>query len=76
MTSTATPESLLGTARDLCADPPAALEGRWPRAVALLKAKNRLSADDAKLVEKSFADRMALQAAYDLEEAQIARYTG
>jgi ERF superfamily protein len=34
-----------------------------PRAVAFLKAKNRLSADDAKLVEESFAARMALQAA-------------
>jgi hypothetical protein len=34
-----------------------------PRAVALLKAKNRLSADDARLVEESFAARMALQAA-------------
>jgi len=31
-----------------------------PRAVALLKAKNRLSADDARLVEESFAARMAL----------------
>ena len=36
MTGTTTPESLLGTARELCADPPVALEGRWPRAVALL----------------------------------------
>jgi hypothetical protein len=35
-----------------------------PRAVALLKAKNRLSAYDAKLVEESFAARMALQAAF------------
>jgi hypothetical protein len=34
-----------------------------PRAIAILKAKNRLSADDAKLVEESFAARMALQAA-------------
>jgi hypothetical protein len=33
------------------------------RAIAILKAKNRLSADDAKLVEESFAARMALQAA-------------
>jgi hypothetical protein len=33
------------------------------RAIAILKAKNRLSADDAKLVEVSFAARMALQAA-------------
>ena len=29
-----------------------------PRAIAILKAKNRLSADDAKLVEAAFADRM------------------
>jgi hypothetical protein len=34
-----------------------------PRAVAILKAKNRLSADDAKLVEHAFANRMALQGA-------------
>jgi hypothetical protein len=33
------------------------------RAIAILKAKNRLSADDAKLVEESFAARMALQVA-------------
>jgi hypothetical protein len=33
------------------------------RAIAILKAKNRLSADDAKLVEESFTARMALQAA-------------
>jgi hypothetical protein len=33
------------------------------RAIAILKAKNRLSADDAKLVEESFAAKMALQAA-------------
>jgi len=33
-----------------------------PRAIAVLKAKNRLSADDAKLVEEAFAARMALQA--------------
>jgi hypothetical protein len=32
------------------------------RAIAILKAKNRLSADDAKLVEAAFAARMALQA--------------
>jgi hypothetical protein len=32
-----------------------------PRAIAILKAKNRLSADDAKLVEEAFAARMALQ---------------
>jgi hypothetical protein len=34
-----------------------------PRAIALLKAKNRLSADDAKLVEEAFAARMSLQGA-------------
>ena len=34
-----------------------------PRAIAILKAKNRLSADDAKRVEDAFATRMALQAA-------------
>ena len=33
------------------------------RAIAILKAKNRLSADDAKRVEDAFATRMALQAA-------------
>jgi hypothetical protein len=32
-----------------------------PRALTVLKAKNRLSADDAKLVEEAFAARMALQ---------------
>jgi hypothetical protein len=32
-----------------------------PRAIAILKAKNRLSADNAKLVEEAFAARMALQ---------------
>jgi hypothetical protein len=32
-----------------------------PRAIAILKAKNRLSAADAKLVEEAFAARMALQ---------------
>jgi hypothetical protein len=32
-----------------------------PRAIAILRAKNRLSADDAKLVEYTFAARMALQ---------------
>jgi hypothetical protein len=32
-----------------------------PRAIAILKAKNRLSADDAKLVEEAFAARMAQQ---------------
>jgi hypothetical protein len=32
-----------------------------PRAIGLLKAKNRLSADDAKLVEDAFAVRMAQQ---------------
>ena len=31
-----------------------------PRAITILKAKNRLSADDAKLVEQAFAARMAL----------------
>jgi ERF superfamily len=34
-----------------------------PRAIAILKAKNHLSADDAKLVEESFAARMAMQGA-------------
>jgi hypothetical protein len=38
-------------------------EDLQPRAIAILKAKNRLSADDAKLVEDAFASRMALQAA-------------
>jgi Protein of unknown function (DUF968) len=33
-----------------------------PRAIAILKAKNRLSADDARLVEQAFVARMALQA--------------
>lgn len=32
-----------------------------PRAIAILKAKNRLSADDAELVEEAFAARMLLQ---------------
>jgi hypothetical protein len=32
-----------------------------PRAIAILKAKNRLAADDAKRVEVAFAARMALQ---------------
>ena len=32
-----------------------------PRAIAILKAKNRLSAEDAKQVEEAFAARMALQ---------------
>src|SRR6202790_3696272 len=32
-----------------------------PRAITILKAKNRLSADDAKHVEEAFATRMALQ---------------
>src|SRR5712664_2066825 len=32
-----------------------------PRAIAILKAKNRLSADDAKLVEQAFAARMVQQ---------------
>jgi hypothetical protein len=34
-----------------------------PRAIAILKAKNRLSAEDAKQVEEVFAARMALQGA-------------
>jgi hypothetical protein len=34
-----------------------------PRAIAILRAKNRLSADDAKLVEEAFATRMALRTA-------------
>jgi hypothetical protein len=34
-----------------------------PRAITILKAKNRLSADDAKYVEEAFATRMALQGA-------------
>ena len=34
-----------------------------PRAIAILKVKNRLLADDAKLVEEAFAARMAAQAA-------------
>ena len=34
-----------------------------PRAIAILKAKNRLSVDDAKLVEDAFSARMALQGA-------------
>jgi hypothetical protein len=34
-----------------------------PRAIAILKAKNRLSADDAKRVEDAFAARMALRVA-------------
>src|SRR5258705_7948734 len=33
-----------------------------PRAIAILKAKNRLSADDAKLVEQAFGARMVQQA--------------
>ena len=37
-------------------------EDLQPRAIAILKAKNRLAADDAKLVEQAFAARMALQA--------------
>jgi hypothetical protein len=36
-------------------------DGLQPRAIAILKVKNRLSAEDAKLVEESFAARMALQ---------------
>jgi hypothetical protein len=38
-------------------------DGVRPRAIAILKAKNRLSADDAKRVEDAFAARMALQGA-------------
>jgi hypothetical protein len=34
-----------------------------PRAIAILKSKNRLSADDAKQVEEAFAAKMALQTA-------------
>jgi hypothetical protein len=34
-----------------------------PRAIAILKAKNRLSADDAKLVEHAFAAKMTLRGA-------------
>jgi ERF superfamily len=34
-------------------------DGLQPRAIAILKAKNRLSADDAKLVEDAFPTRMA-----------------
>jgi ERF superfamily len=34
-----------------------------PRVIAILKAKNRLSADDAKQVEEAFAARMAVQGA-------------
>jgi hypothetical protein len=36
-------------------------DGLQPRAIAILKAKNRLSADDAKLVEEAFATKMSLQ---------------
>jgi ERF superfamily len=36
-------------------------EDLHPRAIAILKAKNRLSAEDAKLVEEVFAARIALQ---------------
>ena len=36
-------------------------DGLQPRAIAILKAKNRLSADDAKQVEEAFAARMAKQ---------------
>jgi hypothetical protein len=43
-----------------------------PRAIAILKAKNRLSADDAKLVEEAFAARMALQGA----ALDVARQSG
>jgi hypothetical protein len=37
-------------------------DGLQPRATAILKAKNRLSADDAKRVEEAFAARMAQEA--------------
>src|SRR3984893_2287756 len=37
-------------------------DGLQPRAIAILKAKNRLSADDAKRVEEAFAARMAQEA--------------
>jgi hypothetical protein len=40
-----------------------------PRAIAILRAKNRLSADDAKLVEEAFATRMALRTAAPGEDA-------
>jgi hypothetical protein len=36
-------------------------DDRQPHAIAILKAKNRLSTDDAKLVEEAFAARTALQ---------------
>jgi hypothetical protein len=36
-------------------------EDLQPRAIAILKAKNRLSADDAKFVEEAFMAKMALQ---------------
>jgi hypothetical protein len=39
------------------------------RAIAILKAKNRLSADDAKLVEDAFSARMALQGALPVAPA-------
>jgi hypothetical protein len=38
-------------------------DGLQPRAIAILKVKNRLSADDAKLVEDAFGARMAVQGA-------------
>jgi hypothetical protein len=43
------------------------------RAIAILKAKNRLSADDAKQVEEAFAARMALQG--EASEATAAQET-
>jgi hypothetical protein len=43
------------------------------RAIAILKTKNRLSADDAKLVEETFAIRMALQG--EASEATAAQET-
>jgi hypothetical protein len=42
------------------------------RAITILKAKNRLSADDAKRVEKVFTARMALQASPEDEPASVA----
>ena len=50
-------------------------EDLQPRAIAILKAKNRLSADDAKLVEDAFASRMALQATSPKASATIVERT-
>jgi hypothetical protein len=55
--SAATRAQLIGEIQTLPA------EGLQPRAIAILKAKNRLSADDAKLVEEAFTARMALREA-------------